>query len=153
MFLSLRIIALVSCCHYLVDGFAALPVATRAATSLNLYRQVEAAIAQAHQICREDPGCSECKVAWEIVEELEAADSHMQAQANQEGASSSSMDFQTLMASFDILTKQLDGKMDQLIATCDKFEEWGADPSVAELSQLAKQMKVGMTYVKNRLNE
>lgn len=121
--------------------------------TLNLYRSVEDAIAEAQRICRESPDCPECKVAWDIVEELEAADSHRQNQASGEEDRSESMDYQALMASFDILTQKLDGKMDQLIATCDKFGEWGADPSVTELSQLAKQMKEGMAYVKNTLNQ
>ena len=122
-----------------------------------MYREVEDAISEAQQICLANPGSPQCKVAWDIVEELEAADSHLptsaRASTTTTTTSSQSMDVQALMASFDILTTRLDTKMDQLIATCDKFEEWGADPSVVELSQLAQQMKVGMAYVKNRLNQ
>jgi len=121
-----------------------------------MYREVEAAISEAQEICRANPGSPECTVAWDIVEELEAADSHLPSPATSSSSSSTtsttSMDVQALLASFDILTTRLEDKMDQLIATCDKFEEWGADPSVVELSQLAQQMKVGMAYVKNRLN-
>jgi CP12 domain len=163
--ISLRtLLVLVSFHGSVLEGFAFLPPSSSSSSvrarsywypmSLNLYREVEDAISEAQQICLVNPDSPECKVAWDIVEELEAADSHMQAPVNHEGTPppSSLMDVQALLASFDILTNRLDDKMDQLIATCDKFEEWGADPSVAELSQLAQQMKVGMAYVKDRLN-
>ena len=164
--ISLRtILVLVSFHRSVLEGFAFLPPSSSSSVrarsywypmSLNLYREVEDAISEAQQICLVNPDSPECKVAWDIVEELEAADSHMQAPVlKHEGTPpppSSLMDVQALLASFDILTNRLDDKMDQLIATCDKFEEWGADPSVAELSQLAQQMKVGMAYVKDRLN-
>lgn len=120
-------------------------------TRLHLYQSVEQAISEAQRICAEDP--SGCPVMWDIVEELEAADSHRYAQARaNNGPADQSMDFVALMTSFDILTKKIDGKMDQLIATCDKFEQLGADPSVAELSRLAKEMKYGMSFVKNKLS-
>ena len=41
-----------------------------------MFDSVEDAIAEAQKACAEDPTSGECKVAWEIVEELEAADSH-----------------------------------------------------------------------------
>lgn len=121
-------------------------------TRLHLYNSVEAAIAEARRICDENPDSPACQVAWDIVEELEAADSHKDDQ-NRVRGQHYTMDYDALLGSFDILTTKLDNKMDQLIATCDKFEEWGADPSVAELSRLAEEMKRGMAYVKNTLRQ
>jgi CP12 domain len=142
--------------HKPVEGFVVLREVrchTAGSGSLKLYREVEAAIAEAQIICGQRPDSPECKVAWDIVEELEAADSHKQVVSASSDDVASAMDVQALLASFEILTHKLDGTMDQLIATCEKFEEWGADPSVVELSQLAHQMKEGMAYVKNRLNQ
>ena len=36
-------------------------------TSLDLYRSVEEAIAEAQRICAIDPTSNECRVAWDIV--------------------------------------------------------------------------------------
>jgi hypothetical protein len=120
-------------------------------TTLHLYQSVQEAIAEAQRICAADASSPECKVAWDIVEELEAADSHKQ--KGEQQPANQSMDFVALMGSFDILSQKIDGKMDQLIATCDKFETMGADPSVAELSRLANEMKQGISYVNNKLRE
>lgn len=133
-------------------GFAISSSRPCVGTRLNLYSTVEDAIEEARRICDEDPNSPACQVAWDIVEELEAADSHKDAQ-DRIRDSPYSMDFEALLRSFDILTAKLDIKMDQLIATCDKFEEWGADPSVAELSRLAEEMKRGMAYVKETLRQ
>mmetsp|Transcript_84491 Transcript_84491/g.243951 ORF Transcript_84491/g.243951 Transcript_84491/m.243951 type:complete len:153 (-) Transcript_84491:239-697(-) len=134
------------------SAFAILSSRPCVCTRLNLYKSVEEAIEEAQRICDEDPNSPACQVAWDIVEELEAADSHKDAQERIRD-SQYSMDFEALLRSFDILTAKLDNKMDQLIATCDKFEEWGADPSVAELSRLAEEMKRGMAYVKDTLRQ
>lgn len=121
-------------------------------TGLQLYKSVEDAISEAQRICADDPSSPECQVAWDIVEELEATDSRRQAQVRAHDMDQAhSMDYVALMGSFDILTQKIDGKMDQLIATCDKFEALGADPSVAELSRLAEEMKRGVAYVKDTL--
>ena len=129
-------------------------------TQLHIYRLVQEAISEAELICAVDPNCADCKVAWDIVEELEAADSHrhqdqLSSQASPQQTSNDhlSMDFVALMGSFDILSQKIDMKMDQLIATCEKLEDLGADPSVTELSQLAEQMKRGLEYVNNKLRE
>ena len=144
-----------------VRAFVVLPATTPRAGStsfsspstLGLYTTVEEAISEAQRICANDPSSPDCQVAWDIVEELEAADSHRLAQSQSDDfdQSSRSMDYMALMRSFDILTEKIDGKMDQLIATCDKFEDLGADPSVAELSRLAEEMKQGLAYVKDTL--
>lgn len=125
------------------------PMSARLSTHLNMYDSVEAAIDDAQRICAEDPSSMECKVAWDIVEELEAADSH---QLRQSGVDASqSMDYLALMGSFDILTEKIDGKMDQLIATATKLDSMGADPSFQDLARLADEMKQALAYVKSTL--
>merc|ERR1719213_249649 len=54
---------------------------TSSSTILYLQRSVQDAIVEAERICAIDPSSNECKVAWDIVEELEAADSHRGAAA------------------------------------------------------------------------
>ena len=76
---------------------------------LNLYRSVEAAIAEAQRICSENPSSDECRVAWDIVEELEAADSHQGQSMDADG----DYDTTALVGSFDILTQKIAGKMDR----------------------------------------
>lgn len=120
----------------------------RGSTKLDLYATVEEAIAEAQRICATDPTGQACKVAWDIVEELEAADSH---RGEIRGANPNA-DLVALMASFDILVKKIDGKMDQLMATTVKFSELGAtDPEVEELYARAEDMKNILAHVNEKL--
>lgn len=131
--------------------------AASSATELNLYASIEEAIAEAQRICALDPAGQECKVAWDIVEELEAADSHRDAavarqMAPQVGPTNMSPDLVALVASFDILSLKIDGKMDQLIATIEKLQELGADdPAIAELGARAADMRKVLAYVNDEL--
>ena len=50
------------------------PVRRGSTTKLDLYATVEEAIAEAQRICATDPTGQACKVAWDIVEELDASD-------------------------------------------------------------------------------
>ena len=134
------------------------PTTTKLATTrLQLYKSAQDAIAEAQRICAQNPNSRECQVAWDIVEEFQAADSHtrkQQPQQYQQQQQQPSMDLVTLLESFAILSTKIDGKMDQLKATCDKFEELGAhDPSVAELGRLAEEMKRGLVYVNHQLRQ
>mmetsp|Transcript_11824 Transcript_11824/g.16351 ORF Transcript_11824/g.16351 Transcript_11824/m.16351 type:complete len:158 (-) Transcript_11824:453-926(-) len=123
-------------------------------TRLNLYRSVEEAIEEAQRICATDPGSPECRVAWDIVEELEAANSHRGAPSSSAPVDASSPDLTALLYSFDILVKKIDGKMDQLKATTNKLQELGAtDPSVGSLGERAEEMKNHLAFVRNYLNE
>jgi hypothetical protein len=130
-----------------------IPVST---TRLNLYASTKEAIAEAQRICAADPSSKECSVAWDIVEELEAADSHrvnagMQ-NIPQAGITNMSPDMVALVNSFDILAQKVDQKMDHLKATADKLQELGADdPAVAELGARAEDMKQIMAYVNDYL--
>ena len=120
----------------------------RETTRLNLYATIEEAIAEAQRICSIDPNSQDCKVAWDIVEELEAADSHR----GEMMPVDMSPDLVALMNSFDILVQKIDGKMDQLVATTIKMQELGADdPAVAELGARAEDMKNILAYVNEKL--
>ena len=127
-------------------------------TKLNTYANVEEAIAEAQRICAMDPMSPECKVAWDIVEELEAADSHRDSSGRQiapdmsAGPTNMSPDLVALVASFDILAQKIDGKMDQLMATTDKLQELGAnDPAIPELRERAQYMREILAYVNGEL--
>mmetsp|Transcript_27623 Transcript_27623/g.76028 ORF Transcript_27623/g.76028 Transcript_27623/m.76028 type:complete len:167 (+) Transcript_27623:99-599(+) len=128
-------------------------------TSLHLQKRVEDAIADAQRICATDPLSQECKVAWDIVEELEAADSHRSSsRSNTEAAAGATgeMEYDTaaLLMSFDLLAAKIDGKMDQLSATMNQFELMGADdPEIGNLGQRAQDMKDHIAYVKDYLNQ
>jgi hypothetical protein len=124
--------------------------AKRMPSSLRMYESVEAAIAEAQKICANDPSSPECRVAWDIVEELEAADSHTTA-APYAAANDDAM-VSALLGSFDILLSKIDGKMDQLMATTQRLEEFGtADPSIAALGQRAAEMKYALANAKASL--
>lgn len=136
-----------------------------APTQLNMYNSVEEAIVEAQRICAVDPASPECRVAWDIVEELEAADSHRggvefpyASSAASGGAADPSdenaIEVSVMLGSFDILMKKIDGKMDQLQATTVKLHELGAtDPSVTQLWQRAEEMKQALADAKASLNE
>lgn len=115
---------------------------TTTTTQLDMYRTVEEAIAEAQRICEQDPTSNECRVAWDIVEELEAADSHQGQQSMH--ADDGGVDTSALVGSFDILTQKIDGKMDQLKATVMALEAMGAPGNMPELARLADEMKFAL---------
>ena len=130
-------------------------------TQLFLYATVEEAIAEAERICAQDPSSPECRVAWDVVEELEAADSHRSLHTEGGGYSTSdvmqdpadTMDYAAMKGSFDILMQKIDGKMDQLMATTNKLAELGAvDDSILELGARAEDMKLALQRADAYLN-
>ena len=126
----------------------------RPSTELYLYDKVEEAIAEAQRICAADPTSQECRVAWDIVEELEAADSHQGRFVSTATRIDEGPDAAALMGSFDILLSKIDGKMDQLTATTEKFAELGSrDPSMAELHQRAYEMKNAIAHARASSNQ
>uniref|UniRef100_A0A6U3RXX4 CP12 domain-containing protein n=1 Tax=Ditylum brightwellii TaxID=49249 RepID=A0A6U3RXX4_9STRA len=125
----------------------------RHSPTLNLYQSVEEAIADAERICANDPGSAECRVAWDIVEEIESTISHKEGDATNTPLNTTP-DLTALLGSFDILVRKIDGKMGQLKATTDKLQELGAnDPSVEGLGVRAEEMKNHLAYVRNYLYE
>lgn len=124
-------------------------------TQLYLYASVEAAISEAERICAVDPDSNECRVAWDIVEELEAADSHRDdtviSPETVEAAAEVGMDTTALLGSFDILTHKIDTKMDQLSMTADQLHSMGAPGEMPELVRLAEEMKVALRVTRDAL--
>lgn len=125
-------------------------ISSSSTTMLYLQQSVQDAIIEAERICAIDPTSNECKVAWDIVEELEAADSHRGYQPVNSGVgmdgnnniAGETTDVDAFLSSLDILTRKIDGKMDQLKGTSYKLQELGAnDPSIAELAYQADAMK------------
>ena len=107
-----------------------------------MYDRVEEAISDAQRICAQSgPESRPCRVAWDIVEELEAADSHRGQDLG--GANHMSPDGEAAMlSSFEILLQKMDGKMDQCMATTEKLSDLGLrDHSIAELHRCSMQMK------------
>ena len=119
-------------------------------TKLQLFKTVEEAIAEAQRVCAADPSSPECKVAWDIVEELEAANSHKDKKTTE--VMPQSTDYHAFMGSFDILCQKIDGKMDQLMATAVKLHELGAsDPSIEALYSKAEEMKQALRNARSTL--
>lgn len=140
-------------------AFAFAPItisSNRLATQLFLYDRVEEAIAEANRVCAQSgPGSQECRVAWDIVEELEAADSHrggpMQGGG---GVINMSPDGQALMSSFDILLQKIEKEMDDALATTEKLAELGLrDPEIADLHQRAYEMKEAVWNARRSLGQ
>eukprot|EP00339_Tiarina_fusa_P024431 CAMPEP_0117055122 /NCGR_PEP_ID=MMETSP0472-20121206/38205_1 /TAXON_ID=693140 ORGANISM="Tiarina fusus, Strain LIS" /NCGR_SAMPLE_ID=MMETSP0472 /ASSEMBLY_ACC=CAM_ASM_000603 /LENGTH=155 /DNA_ID=CAMNT_0004770981 /DNA_START=80 /DNA_END=547 /DNA_ORIENTATION=+ len=125
-----------------------------ALTRRYLQQTVEAAITEAQQICAsEGAGSEACRVAWDIVEELEAADSHKNTVSS---PANTSPDFAVLMDGFDILCAKIDGKMEQLKATSSKFHELGAsDPALGleDLYERAEEMQKALAHVQRSLRQ
>ena len=110
-------------------------------TQLKLQKSVQDAITEAQRICAVDATSNECKVAWDIVEELEAAESHRSSASSGTGEELGP-DIETFLDSLDVLTKKIDGKMDQLKGISYKLQELGAtDPSIGDLAYQADVMK------------
>ena len=124
----------------------------------HLVENLEEAISEAQRICSLDPTSSECRVAWDIVEELEAKDSHTQTAAAAAaaagagaGAGELGTDYAVLMGSLDILLTKIDGKMDQLLATTDKMAQLGdQDPRVADVWEKAGALKEAVASLRAR---
>ena len=126
----------------------------------HLVENLEEAISEAQRICSLDPTSSECRVAWDIVEELEAKDSHIQTAAAAAaaagagagaGAGELGTDYAVLMGSLDILLTKIDGKMDQLLATTDKMAQLGdQDPRVADVWEKAGALKEAVASLRAR---
>ena len=116
-----------------------------------MYESVEAAIADAQRICAQDPSSNECRVAWDIVEELEAADSHIGGPAAV-GETNFDESATLMVGSFDILTQKIIGKMDQLRATAEQLETMGAPGDMPELVRLAEELKSALGYTRSELN-
>lgn len=108
-------------------------------SKLNLYNSVEEAIGEAQRICSEQGGDSEaCRVAWDIVEELEAADSH---RTPAHSTTQQELSYGPLILSLDLLSAKIDRKMDELNKLSQSLVEAGAGPEVERLAYASEEMK------------
>ena len=106
-------------------------------THLNNYRSVEEAIADAKQVCAEEgPNSQRCAVAWDIVEELEAADSHVRTPT----AGANELSYVPLVQGFDILTSKMERKLGELKSLSTQMAEAGAGPEVERLIYASDEM-------------
>jgi hypothetical protein len=108
-------------------------------SELNLYNSVEEAIGEAQRICSEQGGDSEaCRVAWDIVEELEAADAH---RTPAHPTTQQELSYGPLILSLDLLSAKIDRKMDELNKLSQSLVEAGAGPEVERLAYASEEMK------------
>ena len=116
-----------------------------------MYDSVEEAIAEAQRICAEDPTSPDCKVMWDIVEELEAADSHTAKVAAPKELSRKAK-YTSVLSSFDMLEQAAERQMEQLKALTDTLADLDvSDPSVTKLGELAVEMKQALEKAKASL--
>jgi len=106
--------------------------------ALHLYKSTKDAIAEAKMICFEEgPNSERCKVAWDIVEELEAADSHVRS----EPSVANELSYSPMVDSLEILSAKIERKMDELKNLSVSLAEYGAGPEVERLSYASDEMK------------
>jgi hypothetical protein len=107
-------------------------------SSLNLFRSAQEATVEAERICYEEgPDSESCRVAWDIVEELKAADSHDRKQA----PGPSELSYSPLVYGLDILSTKIGTKMDELRNLSTQLAEYGAGPEVERLIYASDEMK------------
>lgn len=112
----------------------------KSSSQLNLYNSVEEAIAEAQRIGYEQGTDSEAyKVAWDIVEELEAADSHRSPTTT---PVQQELSYGPLITSLDLLQDKIDRKMDELNKLSRSLVEAGAGPEVERLAYASEEMRM-----------
>jgi hypothetical protein len=119
-------------------------------TNLNLFRSAQEATVEAERICYEDgPDSERCKVAWDIVEELKAADSHDRKQA----PGPSELSYSPLVEGLDILSTKIERKMDELRNLSAQLVEYGAGPEVERLVYASDEMKQILEDARTAMNQ
>ena len=109
-------------------------------SSLHLFRSAQEATAEAEYICHvEGPHSERCKVAWDIVEELKAADSHDRTQSSSHGPNE--LSYSPLVLGLDVLSNKIDKKMDELRKLSTELAGYGAGPEVERLIYASDEMK------------
>ena len=112
----------------------------KSSSQLNLYNSVEEAIAEAERIGYEQGTDSEAyRVQWDIVEELEAADSHRSPTTT---PVQHEVSYGPLITSLDLLQDKIDRKMDELNKLSRSLVEAGAGPEVERLAYASEEMRV-----------
>jgi hypothetical protein len=106
-------------------------------TRLSLYRSAQEAITEAERICAmEGPNSERCKVAWDIVEELKAADSH-----DRKKPAPVELNYSPLLHGFDLLSNKIDRDLDELKNLSMQLVEVGAGSEVERLVYASDEMK------------
>lgn len=122
----------------------------RSITALDLYRSAAEAISEAERICMVEGSHSErCKVAWDIVEELEAADAHVRSPPS----GPNEVSYGPLIYSLDILSDKIERKMDELKKLSTQLAEAGAGPEVERLIYASDEMKEILTSAKSAMDQ
>ena len=112
----------------------------KSSSQLNLYNSVEEAIAEAERIGYEQGTDSEAyRVQWDIVEELEAADSHRSPTTT---PVQQELSYGPLITSLDLLQDKIDRKMDELNKLSRSLVEAGAGPEVERLAYASEEMRM-----------
>lgn len=121
----------------------------RRITQMYLYRSAQQAIADAERICAmEGPSSERCKVAWDIVEELKAADSH-----DRTKSAPIELNYYPLLEGFDILSNKVDTQLDELRNLSTQLVEVGAGPEVERLIYASDEMKQILEVARATLNQ
>lgn len=109
-------------------------------SSLHLFRSAQEATAEAEYICHvEGPHSERCKVAWDIVEELKAADSHNRTQSSSQCPNE--LSYSPLVLGLEVLSNKIDKKMDELRKLSTELAGYGAGPEVERLIYASDEMK------------
>lgn len=106
-------------------------------TALNIYRSAAAATSEAEYVCMvEGPHSDRCAVAWDIVEELKAAD----ADDRTETAGAHELSYIPLVQGLNILSDKLGRKLGELKKLSTQMAEAGAGPEVERLVYASDEM-------------
>eukprot|EP00956_Cyclotella_meneghiniana_P002420 scaffold2726_cov57-Cyclotella_meneghiniana.AAC.6 len=125
-------------------------------TQLDLYASVEQAISEAQNVCSQYGSDSEqCKVAWDIVEELEAADSHRTDTAVALASSweEKQVNYLPLLEGMDILSAKLDRKLYELNNLSRQLAEAGAGEEIEALVYASEEMRGLLENAKRKVQE
>ncbi|KAL3780546.1 hypothetical protein HJC23_001906 [Cyclotella cryptica] len=123
-------------------------------TTLSLHASVEAAIAEAQAICAQTgPDSEACRVAWDIVEELEAADSHRANTVVSQWNGEQQTNYVPLLDSLSLLSVKLDRKLDELHALSAQLAEAGAGEEIERLVYASEEMKGLLVQARGRLEQ
>ena len=116
---------------------------------LHLYRSAQQAIADAERICAmEGPNSERCKVAWDIVEELKAADSHDRTKTGP-----IELNYYSLLEGFDLLSNKVDKQLDELRNLSTQLAEAGAGTEMERLVYASDEMKRILEEARASLNQ
>lgn len=96
----------------------------------------------------EGPGSERCKVAWDIVEELKAADSHERTNPRP-----IELNYYPLLEGFDLLSNKVDKQLDELRNLSTQLVEVGAGPEVERLIYASDEMKQILDEARAALNQ